>query len=115
MNGVYHVPCPDGVEQDEYTKYLRRAFYTARGSNEGVEVEITENFRGELRPACLIMPSVKETGETMPDDGFFAKGYGIVRLVNEDIDPRRDARPLECYFNLKTCTVMVETVKKVGH
>jgi len=115
MNGEYHVPCPDGVEQDEHTKYLRRAFDTARGGNEGVEVEIIENFKGELRPARLIMPSVKETGETVPYDGFVAKGFGIVRLENEDIDPRRDARPMQCYFNLKTGTVMVETVKKVGH
>lgn len=115
MNGIYSVPCPDGVEQDEHTQYLRRAFNTARGGNEGVEVDIIESCNGELRPARLMMPSVRETGEITTYDGFVARGFGIVRLRNEDIDPCRDARPMECYFNLKTGTVMVETLKKVGH
>lgn len=115
MNGEYRVSCPDGVEQDEHTKHLRRVFDNARGGDDGVEVEIVENFRGVLRPARLIMPTVKETGETLPYEGFVAKGFGIVRLNDEDIDPRRDARPMQCYFNLKTGNVMVETMKKVGH
>ncbi len=114
MNGVYHVSCPDGVEHDEHTVYLRRAFDTARGGIQGVEVDIVENYKGERRPGRLIMPSVTETGDTTNYEGFFAKGFGIVRLDNEDIDPRLDARPMECHFKLATGDVTVETVKKVG-
>lgn len=72
-------------------------------------------IRVEQRPGRLIMPSVMETGETMNYEGFVAKGFGIVRLGNEDIDPHLDAQPMECHFNLATGDVMVETVKRVGH